>query len=188
MPRGRQPRQGAPRRKGPKAIVRIARQPRTNVVDILLPFTLTTTASTLTVVQVGYTQVGSLPRILSLSEVFLCIKFKSFRYIPTNLAAAQFLEIACIPRHLPYNPDSADGIPPTPASLASIATLPGYKRYNQGNGQITPKTTRLRAAQMRIDRFLTDQPSLLDVCYYSGNITILNCMLAARVSGLKYDV
>lgn len=166
----------------------MALQPLTsNRLTILLPFTVTMTGATLTTVQIGYSQVGSLARLVSLNEIFLQVKFLKFSLVPTVLSAAQFAEAAAVPRHLPYNPDSADGVPPAPLSLASLATLPGYRRWNQGNGAVVPLSIKLRASQMRLDRFMTDQPSLLDLCYYASVLTICNCMITCRVSGLKYD-
>lgn len=146
-----------------------------------------TIAASLATTQVGYTQFGTLPRILSLNEVFLCVRFKKFSIVPVSLAAAQFLELAGIPRHLPYNPDTADGVPPAPANLATLATLPGYRKWNQGNGNLSKLAIRLRAQQMRVDRFLTDQPSLLDLVSYAGSVTVCNCTVTAHFSGLKYD-
>ena len=152
-----------------------------------IPLTFTVGATTLATTQVGYTQLSGIARWANLASYFVDVRFIDVTFLPTNLAAAGFLEMSFLRKHLPYNPTSSDSSSAAPYSTASLALLPGYQKWTQGNGLLNGRTFRLNY-RMRVATFNADQPVLFEFMSYASAATsmlaFLRVSLASIVTGI----
>ncbi len=147
-----------------------------------IPLTITTAAATLATTQVGYSQLSSNARWSNISSYFVDVRFHDITIMPSALGAAGFCELALLRKHLPYNPSTADSSSAAPYSIASISLLPGYAKWNQGNGSFAPVCYKL-GFQMRTATFTTDMPVLIEMASYASAATTL--LVFVRVSFSK---
>lgn len=149
--------------------------------DVALPAGFNTMA-------IGRTQVNLITRYSNLSTTFLDISFTKVVVSPILSTVAQYVAIALVRRHLPYDPNSADAIQPTPTTVSSILSRPGAREFRQGNGNIRPLKFNLSTPSMRIVTFNTDAPSIFDVVTYTSVITTCTVYLYAVFQGVRADV
>lgn len=148
-----------------------------------IPLTLTIAATTLATTQVGNVQLSAVARWANLSTYFLNVRFIDVTLVPTTIAAAGFLEIAFMRKHLPYDPDSADAPSAAPYSQASLALLPGYQKWNQGNGALKARTYPLNF-RMRTSTFTTDAPVLFELFSFASAATTVLAFVRVSFSSL----
>ena len=176
-PRGaRQPRQGILVNKTNPPLPRSL---AINSAQMTIPVTMVTGAATLATSQVGYTQLSAVARWANISSYFVDVHFIDVTVLPLSLSAAASIELAFLRKHLPYNPTTADSASAAPYSTASLCLLPGYQRWQQGNGDIVGRTYKLDF-QMRVATFTTDMPVLFELLTFATVAT--NLLLFVRVS------
>jgi len=188
-PRSRkQPRQGKPRNKppgpNPSGLPRSLMAP--DNLCMVIPLTVPLVATTLSTLPIGATQLNLNARWSNISTYFANVKFHDVTLVPTQMPAASYAEVALLRRHLPYNPTSEDSGQSNPYSIASIALLPGFQRWNQGNGTLKPRTYRL-GFSLRRSTFATDQPFLFDLAYYSSSLITINMFLRLSLTTVRFD-
>lgn len=148
-----------------------------------IPIVITTGATTLATTQVGYTQLNAVARWANISTYFVNVRFHDVMIIPSSLAAAGFCEIAFLRKHLPYNPSTADSSSSAPYSIASLALLPSFKKWNQGNGSFEPAVYPL-GFSLRPSTFATDMPVLFELMSYASAATSLLVFVRVTFSSL----
>ncbi len=176
---GKQPRQGIVVRETILQQEPIPRCLTNNSASMTIPISITTAAATLATTQVGYSQLSLIARWANISSYFVNVNFIDVTFLPTSLSAAGYCEVSFLRKHLPYNPTSSDSSSAAPYSVASLALLPGYQKWNQGNGDLGPRTYKL-GYKMRQATFNTDQPVLFEFMSYASAATTLLVLL--RVS------
>lgn len=189
--RGTQPRQGRRRKAAPTQPRSPAGLPRSLMapdhLQMVLPLTIPFVATTLSTLPVGAAQLNLNARWSNITSFFMNVHFIDVTFVPTQMPASSFAEMALIKRHLPFDPTSEDAGQSNPYSIASIALLPGYQRWNQGNGNLRPRTYKL-GFKMRRGTFATDQPVLFDLAYWSSNIITVSAFLRITLSELLFNI
>lgn len=186
-----QPRQGRSRRAAPPPANSPAGLPRSlmapDQLHMVLPITLPFVATTLSALPIGASQLNLNARWSNITSYFMNVHFIDITFVPTQMPAASFAEMALIKRHLPFDPTSEDAGQSAPYSIASIALLPGYQRWNQGNGSLKPRTYKL-GFKMRRGTFATDQPFLFDLAYYSSHLITISAFIRVTLSELLFNI
>lgn len=187
----KQPRQGPrkgkvqARRTLPSGLPRFLTAP--DHLTMVLPINLPFVAATLSTLPVGLSQLNLVARWSNLTPYFANVKFHDVTFFPTQMPAASFAEMALLKRHLPFNPDTEDPGQSNPYSIASIALLPGYQRWNQGNGQLTPRTYKL-GFSMRRATLAADQPFLFDLAYYASSMMTVSVFIRVSLTPMRFDL
>lgn len=153
--------------------------------DMVIPMTIPLVAATLSTLPIGATQLNLNARWSNITSYFANVKFHSITFVPTQMPTASYAEIALLRRHLPFNPTSEDAAQSNPYSMASIALLPGYQRWNQGNGTLEPRTYKL-GFSVRRSTFATDQPFLFDLAYYSSQLITINAFIRLTLTTIVF--
>ena len=183
------PRQGKPRQQDKQRFQ--APLPRSltsgESANFAIPLTFVTAATTLATTQVGYTQLSGIARWANVSSYFLDVHFIDVSFLPLNLAAAGYIEMSFLKKHLPYNPTSSDSSSAAPYSTASLALLPGYQKWNQGNGPLNARTYKLNY-RMRVATFNADQPVLFEYMSYASAATNLLAFLRISLTSIVTGV
>ena len=148
-----------------------------------IPFIITIGATTLATTQIGNTQLSGIARWANISTYYQHVHFIDVTLVPTTLTAAGFLEVAFMRKHLPYNPDSADSSSAAPYSQASLALLPGYQKWNQGNGALRARTYSLDF-KMRVSTFTTDAPNLFELYSFASSATTVLAFMRVSLTNL----
>lgn len=146
---------------------------------------ITTNSSTPTIVYpITYTLINAgCPRLMNFSSIFVNIRFLSVRVQVRQLSAAQYALWAVIPRHLPYNPDSADAAVAAPSNPAVIKTMPGHGEAQQGWKYSPFTTTKLNDLQLKCSAFTTDAPTIFDLITYSATNCLWDIHILVEFSG-----
>lgn len=121
----------------------------------------------LQVTALGSTLISN-PRFGGFLATFYRVRIKRITIIPKNLASGQYIEYAVQPTHLPYLASSGDVVPSATSVIATVLTLPGAKRVQQGNGAVQPLTQKFKPClEFQCNRVAVDTPTLLMFHTYS---------------------
>jgi hypothetical protein len=126
---------------------------------------------------------SSAARWTAIGACFYEIKFTSISAEPINLAAAQFLEYAMVPGHLPALVSTFDAAPAPISSTAALMTLPGATRCQQGCGMPRAASIPLNIPWCQIARVTADVPVVGFLAVSLAQNTVFNVYLHARVRG-----
>lgn len=127
--------------------------------------------------------VWSASRFSAYSAAFQNVKILSISVQPINLTASSYLEYALLPAHSPALLSSFDATPANPVSTSNVASLPGARFVQQGNGSIKPCKLRLRVPQFMCSRVSTDVPPIAYLVAYGSNNTNFNVFVKALFTG-----
>jgi hypothetical protein len=128
---------------------------------------------------------SSAARWTAIGAMFYEIKILAVSVEPIQLAAAQYLEYAIVPAHVPALLSTYDSAPAPISSTAALMTLPGARRCQQGCDM--PRTARytVNSPWLQVARVTADVPVVGFLMVSLAQNVVFNAYLHVKCRGFN---